>query len=57
MSDEEQKELLIREFGDNYKKVMGEKLWTEIEDKIKESEEISQGGKYRLGATLSNKKR
>lgn len=47
----------MREFGDNYKKVMGEKLWTDIEDKIKESEEISQGGKNRLGATMSNKKR
>ena len=40
-SDEEQREQMMREFGDNYKKVMGEKLWTDIEDKIKESEEIS----------------
>lgn len=49
--------MLKKEFGDNYKKVMGEYHWVDIECKIRENEEINQGGRYRGAASLSSKKR
>ena len=41
--------MMTKEFGDNYKKLMGEKIWgdvlVDIEEKIREKEETSQGGR------------